>query len=144
MAWFRGRAFVGFGSVVSYSNQVAKLSVTLKTNGTLTAIHVGPVEVFLRCCWMLPPICVTRAIFQFIARLPLALHPCLLDLRSPSTHRRNSKAEQKQRHLCLHWQRLPVEASNGLEIASECVTASRVQRSDELFGRPVCDFLDLF
>src|SRR5260221_11435514 len=37
-----------------------------------------------------------------------------------------------------------MEASNGLEIAGERLAVARLQRSDELFRRPVCDFLDLF
>jgi hypothetical protein len=37
-----------------------------------------------------------------------------------------------------------MEAPNGLEILGERLTAACIERSDELFRRPVCDFLDLF
>src|SRR5260370_12142485 len=39
---------------------------------------------------------------------------------------------------------IALEAPDGLEIAGERLTVTGVQRSDDLFGGPVCDFLGLF
>ena len=41
-------------------------------------------------------------------------------------------------------QAVAVEASDGFEIAGERFTVTCVERSDELLGGLVCDFLDLF
>src|SRR5260370_10908419 len=111
----------GTGSAAWFNNQLAKLSAAPKTNAILMAIHVGPVEVFLSDCGKLRRLRSTRPVLQFMARLPFAFHPCVLDLRNLSIHRRNFDAEQKQRHPRLHWQRLSDHAA-WLQINEVCGT----------------------